>query len=161
MTLVAGLYRQYRPVDRRSQQQPGDADLEKLFKKMGVGAGAGAGGDLDTTAEYERRRKEKEEKQLAKKKAKELKEKKAEEEAKRKRNTLKRQPFDFEKVRDISCLVGRITNASPRPMVLRRSHRYSLPLQMLLKRLTISSTLLLWSIPRQTACCPTSAFRNV
>lgn len=94
MTLVAGLYRQYRPVDRRSQQQSTDADLEKLFKKMGMGQG-----DPDATAENEKRRKEKEEKQLAKKKAKELKMKKGEEEARRKRNTLKRQPFDFEKVR--------------------------------------------------------------
>lgn len=136
MTLVAGLYRQYRPVDRRSQQQSPDADLEKLFKKMGVGAGQG--GDLDTTTDYERRRKEKEEKQLAKKKAKEMKGKKGEDEAKRKRNTLKRQPFDFEKVRDISCLADRITNAAPCAMVSRRSHKYLLPLQMLLKRPIIS-----------------------
>jgi hypothetical protein len=105
MTLVAGLYRQCRPVDRRSQQQTPDADFEKMFSRMG-----GGGGDASTSAEYERKRKEEEEKQLAKKKAKEEKSKKAEEEAKRKKNTLKRQPFDFEK--DKPQVLTTIANAS-------------------------------------------------
>lgn len=92
MALVANLYRQCRPPDRRSKQQ--DADIDKLFGKMVVSP-------VDTNAEYERRRKEKEEKELAKRKAKEAKERaRREEEARRKRGKTKRQPFDFEKVRN-------------------------------------------------------------
>jgi hypothetical protein len=96
MSLVAGLYRQHRPADRRSKQQAADADVEHLFTKMGVRAGTG--GDVGVFAE--KRRMEKEEKELAKRKAKEAKEKakREEEDAKRKKNRPRRQPFDFEKV---------------------------------------------------------------
>jgi hypothetical protein len=123
MTLVADLYRQYRPADR-SRQQTADAEVEHLFTKMGVGSGIG--GDVGTTAEYERRRKEKEEKELAKKKAKEAKEnaKRAEEEKRQKNKTrTRRQPFDFEKVR-IMPIIGGDMFTETSIMVCRRSHRY-------------------------------------
>jgi hypothetical protein len=97
MTLVAGLYRQYRPAtDRRSRQQTGDNDVEQLFMRMGIPSTSS--GNVGTTDE--KGRKEKEEKELAKRKAKEAKEsaRKAEEDAKRKKTRSRRQPFDFEKV---------------------------------------------------------------
>jgi hypothetical protein len=106
MTLVAGLYRQYRPADRRSRQHPDDTHVEQLISKVGVGADTG--GDVGMSVEYERRRKEKEEKQLAKMKAKEAKEnaRRAEEDAKRKKNRPRRQPFDFDKVGNITMIIS-------------------------------------------------------
>lgn len=123
MTLVAGLYRQYRPADRRSKQHNADGDAEQMFAKVGIGAGTG--GDVGMSAEYERRRKEKEEKELAKRKAKEAKEmaKRAEEDAKRKKNRPRRQPFDFEKVHNFwPILVDRFTENTF--MLHRKSHKY-------------------------------------
>jgi hypothetical protein len=98
MTLVAGLYRQYRPADKPPRQKAADTEVEQLFTKMGVGKATGM--DPGMISEYERRR-EKEERDSAKRKAKEAKEKakRAEEDAKRKKTRSRRQPFDFEKVR--------------------------------------------------------------
>lgn len=100
MTLVAGLYRQYRPADRTPRQQAADTEVEQLFSQMGMGKAAGM--NPGAISEYERRR-EKEERDSAKRKAKEAKEKakRAEEDAKRKKTRSRRQPFDFEKVRII------------------------------------------------------------
>ena len=121
MTLIAGLYRQYRPADR-SRQQTADTEVEHLFTKMGVGSGIG--GDVGTTAEYERRRKEKEEKELAKKKAKEAKAnaRRAEEDAKSKKNRPRRQPFDFEKVHIIPIITGDMFTETS-IMMRRRNHK--------------------------------------
>jgi len=119
MTLVAGLYRQYRPADQRSRQT-GDANVEQLFSKIGIGAPAGS--DIGMSAEFEKMRKEKDDKELAKKKAKEAKEKarRAEEDAKRKRNRPRRQVFDFEKVSMLIRTAGAIfTGATMR----RKNHK--------------------------------------
>jgi len=107
MSLVAGLYKQHRPADRRrSRQQSADADVEQMLSNMGIGERPGE--DISRAVEYERKRKEKEEKELAKKKAKEAKGMK--EEAKRKRTRSRRQPFDFEKERP--QVLTSIANAS-------------------------------------------------
>ncbi|KAH7930500.1 hypothetical protein BV22DRAFT_1054598 [Leucogyrophana mollusca] len=88
MSMVAGLYRQCRPVDRRSHGYSNSTDVDKMWG--------------EDPAETERRRKEREEKELAKKRAKQAKEeakekaRKAEEDARRKKSRPKRAPFSFE-----------------------------------------------------------------
>ena len=117
MTLVAGLYRQYRPADRRSRQQ--DSEVEQLFSKMGVGVKAGVNAGM--AVDHEKR-----EKELAKRRAKEAKgnAKRAEEDAKRKKTRSRRQPFDFEKVRIIlqisteTCLWKHFDGAQEKPQLL-------------------------------------------
>lgn len=87
MALVAGLYKQYRPVERRSHQQS-NAEMDQIFAKMSL-----------NEKEVERKRKEKEEREAAKRKAKENKER-----TRQGKNKSKRVLFDFENVRIIIFL---------------------------------------------------------
>lgn len=97
MSLVAGLYKQYKPADRRSRSRDvtHDADVQAMLRQQ---------------AETDKRKKEKEEKEAAKRNAKEAardakekarrdeeKARKDAEEARRRKNRPKRAPFDFEK----------------------------------------------------------------
>ena len=81
MTLVAGLYKQYKPVERRSRQQS-NAETDQIFAKMAL-----------NEKEVERKHKEKEEREAVKRKAKEDKER-----ARQGKNKSRRVPLDFEKV---------------------------------------------------------------
>lgn len=85
MTLVAGLYKQYKPADRRSRQQS-NVEMDQAFARIGL-----------NEKEAERKRKEKEEREAAKEAAK-RKAREDKERAKQSKNKPKRAPFDFEKV---------------------------------------------------------------
>ncbi|KAG1784185.1 hypothetical protein EV702DRAFT_957684 [Suillus placidus] len=86
MSVVAGLFRQYRPADRRSQGYSNNAD------PLSHGP----------SSDYERKMKEKDEKELAKQRTKREKQeakqraRKAEEDARKKKGRSRRAPFDFE-----------------------------------------------------------------
>ncbi|KAG2338348.1 hypothetical protein BDR05DRAFT_1043143 [Suillus weaverae] len=86
MSVVAGLFRQYRPADRRSQGYSNNAD------PLSHGP----------SSDYERKMKEKDEKELAKQRTKREKQeakqraRKAEEDARKKKARSRRTPFDFE-----------------------------------------------------------------
>lgn len=97
MSFVAGLYKQYKPADRRSRSKDvtNDSEVQAMLRQQ---------------AEADRRKKEKEEKEAAKRNAKdalkdakekakrdEEKARKDAEEARRRKNRPKRGPFDFEK----------------------------------------------------------------
>lgn len=113
MTLVAGLYKQYKPTDRRSRQQS-NAEMDQVFSKMG-----------HNEKEAERKRKEKEEREAAKEAAK-RKAREDKERAKQGKNKPKRAPFDFEKVRtsvlDNSSI---LTACNCLISSFRRNHKYS------------------------------------
>src|SRR6267154_1226949 len=90
MSVVAGLYRQCRPADRRTHGHSNSADLSH-----------------GPSSDYERKMKEKDEKELAKQRAKREKEeakeraRKADEEARKQKRKPRRAPFNFEVVRNI------------------------------------------------------------
>jgi hypothetical protein len=90
MSVVAGLFRQSRPADRRSQGYSNSPD------PLSHGP----------SSDYERKMKERDEKELAKQRAKQEKQeakqraRKSEEDARKKKNRSRRAPFDFEVVRD-------------------------------------------------------------